>query len=152
MTTEQIIESCISAEEAQKGRGANIIPPPKEEPLWKQYLEKFHDPLIVVLLVVFLFSTGVSIYEYGWCGKSATTLLEPIGVLMALLLATGVGFLFEVKAGREFRVLNRAKDERLVKVYRTDSEDLSTQTGPQLCLVKKQDVCIGDIVRLESGR
>ena len=37
----------------KNGRGKNIIPPPEKEPLWKLYLEKFKDPIIIVLLVVF---------------------------------------------------------------------------------------------------
>ncbi len=152
MTTNEIIQSCLTEESARTGRGQNIIPPPEKRPLWRQYLDKFRDPLIIVLLVVFVFSVGVSVYELLHVeGKTASVLFEPIGVLLALLLATGVGFVFEVKAGREFDVLNRVKDSRPVKVYRRKQRADGQEAEPQLCMVRKQDICVGDIVRLESG-
>ena len=118
----------------------NIIPPPKPEPLWKGFLKKFADPLIIVLLVVFVFSSAVSLYEYAH-GSGTEVLFEPIGVLIALLLATGVGFILEVKAEREFRILNQTNDAAPVKVLRDG----------QFVEIPKMDVVVGDLVRLESG-
>ena len=89
------------SEAVRQGAGKNIIPPPEKEPLWKAYLEKFKDPIIIVLLVVFFLSVCVSVYELIFQGRTIEVLFEPIGVLVALLLATGVGFIFEVKAGKE---------------------------------------------------
>ena len=40
----------------RSGKGKNIIPPPEREPLWRAYLAKFKDPIIIVLLVVFFLS------------------------------------------------------------------------------------------------
>ena len=135
------------SERVLAGKGRNRIPPPEQEPLWRGFLRKFEDPLMVVLLVVFVFSVSVSVYEVLYVGKSVSTLMEPAGVLVALLLATGGGFLFEVRAEREFRVLNRKKDERPVKVLRR----VVGEARPQLRLIAKRDVCVGDIVRLENG-
>ncbi len=118
----------------------NIIPPPKPEPLWKGFLSKFADPLIIVLLVVFVFSSAVSLYEYAH-GSGTEVLFEPIGVLIALLLATGVGFILEVKAEQEFRILNQTNDAAPVKVLRDG----------QFVEIPKMDVVVGDLVRLESG-
>ena len=132
--------------EVLEGKGKNIILPPEKEPLWKLYLEKFKDPIIIVLLVVFLFSIIVAGYEILYMGKGWSILLEPSGVLTALLLATGVGFIFEVKAGKEFDILNKVKDERPVKVYRKQEKGHT-----HLVTIKKQDVVKGDIVKIESG-
>ena len=129
------------------GSGRNIIPPPEKEPLWKQYLEKFKDPIIIVLLVVFFFSVVVAIYEILYMGKGWSILLEPSGVLTALLLATGVGFIFEFKASKEFDILNKVKDSRPVKVIRRNG----AKGRPQVMLIKRHDVVVGDIVKLESG-
>ena len=48
-----------NSKEVLQGKGGNIIPPPEKEPLWKGVLEKFKDPLIIVLLVVLCFSVLV---------------------------------------------------------------------------------------------
>ncbi len=133
------------------GQGKNIIPQPEKEPLWKGYLKKFQDPLIIVLLVVFVFSVAVSLYEILEAGRSWLNIIEPVGVLIALLLATGIGFIFEVRADREFDVLNQKKDERPVKVLRWAQGANRKTDRPQMLQVKRSDVVLGDIVRLESG-
>ncbi len=130
-----------------EGRGKNIIPPPERESLFKLYLEKFKDPIIIVLLVVFCLSVALSLYEIFVMGDDMSLMFEPLGVLVALLLATGVGFIFEVKAGREFDILNKVKDARPVKVLRCEGDD----KRPVMLLVERQDVVVGDIVRLEGG-
>ena len=143
------ISSCLANDSAEvsSGKGKNIIPPPEKESLWKLYLEKFKDPIIIVLLVVLAFSIIVAAYEIIYMGKSWSVLLEPSGVMTAILLATGVGFIFEVKAEKEFDILNKVKDSRPVKVFRK-----ATSSGkPRLNKVLKQDVVVGDIVKLESG-
>lgn len=33
--------------ESRAKYGVNLLTPPKKDPLWKQFLEKFSDPLIV---------------------------------------------------------------------------------------------------------
>ena len=133
------------SEQVLGAKGRNVIPPPEREPLWKGFLGKFKDPLIVVLLVVFVFSIVVSTYEVFSQGASYSSYIEPCGVLVALLLATGVGFWFEVKAAREFDVLNQVKNRRKVKVIRRVGEKCQTMYVP------KHDVAVGDIVKLESG-
>lgn len=136
-----------NSEAVRLGRGGNIIPPPEREPMWRAYLEKFKDPIIIVLLVVFVFSVCLSLYEIFIMGEAWSLMFEPLGVLVALLLATGVGFIFEVKANREFEILNKVKDSRPVKVLRMEEGEQK----PRLMQIAKQDVVVGDVVRLESG-
>jgi len=143
------LKECLSndSEKVISGIGKNIIPPPEKDPLWKLYLEKFKDPIIIVLLVVFFFSVMVAVYEIIYMDKGWSILIEPSGVLVALLLATGVGFFFELKADKEFDILNKVKDARPVKVFRRkDARSL-----PRLYKIKKHDVVVDDIVKLESG-
>lgn len=143
------LKECLSndSEKVISGIGRNIIPPPEKDPLWKLYLEKFKDPIIIVLLVVFFFSVMVAMYEIIYMDKGWSILIEPFGVLVALLLATGVGFFFELKADKEFDILNKVKDARPVKVFRRkDARSL-----PRLYKIEKHDVVVDDIVKLESG-
>ena len=128
------------------GKGLNKIPDPEKEPLWKRYLEKFKDPLIIVLLGALCLSILVSAYEIYDTGNWRL-LFEPVGVLFAILLSTGVGFIFEVKADREFDVLNQVKDTQPVKVLRRPWRD----AHPQMYSIPKMDVVVGDVVRIESG-
>ncbi len=144
-TTDYLIEG---SEEVVQGKGRNIIPEVEKEPLWKAYLEKFKDPIIIILLVALGLSLGVSVYEMAYSGRDASCLIEPLGVLVAILLATGIGFIFEVKAEKEFKILNKAKDERPVKVLRLKRAGDKT---PQTYEVPKSDVCVGDVVVLENG-
>lgn len=130
-----------------EGRGGNVIPPANRQSLWRIYLEKFSDPIIIVLLIILLFSVGVSAYEVWWQHQPLTLFIEPIGIALALLLATGVGFVFEVKASREFELLNKVKDSRPVKVIRRSTE----QARAQVMTIAREDVVVGDVVRLESG-
>ncbi len=144
-TMDYLIEG---SETVAQGKGRNIIPEVEKEPLWKAYLEKFKDPIIIILLVALGLSLGVSVYEMAYSGRDASCLIEPLGVLVAILLATGIGFIFEVKAEKEFKILNKAKDERPVKVLRLKRAGDKT---PQTYEIPKSDVCVGDVVVLENG-
>ena len=142
------LNDCLSSESetVRNGVGKNIIPPPEKDPWWKLYLEKFKDPIIIVLLVVFFFSVVVAVYEGVYMDKGASVFIEPVGIMVALLLATGVGFVFEMKADKEFEILNKVKDSRPVKVFRKDEAG-----RVRLVEIPKQDVVVGDIVKVESG-
>ncbi len=128
-------------EESRRLHGQNIITPPPSEPLWKQYLEKFSDPLIIILLVAGAFSLLISFYEFYGLDKSADVFFEPVGIFMAILLATGLGFIFELKANREFALLNQVNDDEPVLVIRNGN----AQNIP------RKDVVVGDLILLETG-
>ena len=133
-----------------EGKGKNIIPPPEKEPLWKRYFAKFNDPLIMILGVALLLSCALVCYEIGWTNGSWNLVIEPIGILVAMLLSTGIGFIVELKAEKEFEVLNTVNDEEIVKVFRK----IKTSDGKyttRLVKVKKKDVCVDDVVRIEAG-
>ena len=116
--------------------GTNVLTPPRREPLWKQFLKKFNDPLIKILLVALCLSVGLSIYEYFWLKSGTAVLFEPLGILIAIVLATLVGFLVEVNANKKFRLLNQTDDHALVKVIR----------GGHITQVPRCDIVVGDIV------
>lgn len=128
----------VASSRAKHGR--NVLTPPEREPLWRKFVEKFKDPIIVILLVAMVLSFSVACYHY-WGGDSARVFLEPAGVLLAVLLATGIAFYFELKSEREFEVLNQVNDEIHYKVYR---DGVLTQ-------VLRADLVVGDVVVLEAG-
>jgi plasma-membrane calcium-translocating P-type ATPase len=114
--------------------GKNELTPPRRTPLWRQYLEKFNDPIIRILLVAVLISALVTIFE----GKS---LIDTIGIVLAVLLATGISFLTEYRSNREFEALNAMREDTGTKVIR----DGHAATIPMRQLVA------GDLVLLEAG-
>jgi Ca2+-transporting ATPase len=127
--------------ENRKKYGENILTPPEKESLWKQYLGSFEDPIIRILLVALVLSIGVSSFQV-WKGlETWAVFLEPLGVLIAILLATGVAFGFTVSANKKFDILNQVNDDTLVKVIRNSN----------VCAIAKKDVVVGDIVILETG-
>ena len=128
-------------EQSRRLNGANVFTPPKKTPLWRQFLAKFQDPLIIVLLVAGALSIGISFYEYYGLGESLAVFFEPLGIFIAILLATGLGFVFEVKAEREFAILNKVNDEEPVEVIRSGGA----------VRIPKKDVVAGDIVVLSTG-
>lgn len=134
LTDAQVLES-------RQKYGENSLSSVEGEPLWKQFLEKFTDPIIIILLVALVFSFGVSTYEYMVHNEGFDAFLEPIGILFAVLLATGVAFYFEHKANKQFEILNQVNDKIYYKVIRNE----------HITQVLKKDIVVGDIVILETG-
>lgn len=128
-------------EENRLKYGWNVLTPPKKTPLWKQFLSKFKDPLIIVLLIAGVLSIGISCYEYWSLGQGAGVFFEPVGIFIAILLATGLAFIFELKADREFAILNQVNDEEPVQVLRDGN----------VTQIPRKEVTVDDIVILNTG-
>ncbi len=128
-------------EESRSLHGRNILTPAAREPLWKKFLHKFSDPLIIILLVAGALSVSIAVYEHMVLGEGAGVFFEPAGIFMAILLATGLGFYFEVKADREFAILNKVNDDEPVRVVR----DGNTVEIP------KSEIVVGDVVMVNTG-
>ncbi len=129
-------------EESRRLHGENILTPPEKASLWSQFLEKFNDPIIKILLVAWLLSMIIAgVHCWGPEAKGFTAFLEPIGIFFAIMLASCVGFFFEMKANKAFDVLNTVNDDTFVKVIRERN----------ICQVTKKEVVVGDIVVLETG-
>ena len=121
--------------------GVNILTPPAKDALWVQFLKKFHDPLIIILLIAGVLSVGIACYERFALGKGPDVFFEPVGIFVAIFLATGIAFYFEMKADRQFAILNQVNDDEPVEVVR----------GGNVTTVPKRDIVVGDIVVLSTG-
>ncbi len=134
LTDSQVLES-------RNLNGVNILTPPQKESLWNRFLKKFADPLVVILLVAGILSVGISCYEYWGLNEGLTVFFEPVGIFVAILLATGLAFYFELQADREFAILNQVNDDEPVQVIRNGNATS----------ISKKDVVVGDIVILNTG-
>jgi Ca2+-transporting ATPase len=127
--------------ESRRQHGDNVLRPRSRESLWKRFLAKFADPLILILLVAGALSVGIALYEHFALARGWDAFFEPVGIFVAILLATGLAFLFELKADREFSLLNLVNDDEPVKVIRQHNARQ----------VPRRDVVTGDLVLLNTG-
>lgn len=114
--------------------GKNEITPSEKIPVWKQFLEHFKDPTIIILCVCAFISTIIGIYqnEFPWDG---------IGIFFAIIIATGVGFWSEYKADKAFETLKADNENIEVKVIRRND----------LQVISTRELVVGDIIELENG-
>lgn len=133
--------SAQEVEASRKEHGENILTPPAKAPLWLQFLDKFKDPLIIILIIAGLLSIGIAFYEYIGLGHGAAVFFEPGGIFVAILLATGLSFYFEYQADKEFAILNQVNDDEPVEVIRQSN---TTE-------VPRRSIVVGDIVVLNTG-
>lgn len=119
--------------DSREKHGVNLLTPPKRPSLWKLYIEKFEDPVVRVLLIAAVFSLIISIIENEYA--------ETIGIIVAILLATGIGFYFEYDASKKFDLLNAVNEETLVKVIRNG----------RIQEIPRKEVVVGDVLVLETG-
>ncbi len=126
LTDEEVLKS-------RKQHGENILTP-AERPSWiKLYLEKFEDPIIRILLIAATLSLIIGFFENEY--------IETIGIIIAILLATGVGFFFELDASRKFDILNALEQE----------EPCTTIRNNQIVKISRSKIVVGDIIILQQG-
>ena len=126
----------LSSAEVERSRaeyGENILTPPARTSLWKLYLEKYKDPIIQILLVAAVFSLVIATIEDNY--------IETLGIIIAIFLATTIGFLFERDAAKKFSSLTAMDDDTMVKAIRDGA----------VCLVPRREVVVGDYIVIETG-
>lgn len=142
MSQDKLYKGLTNAEvlESRKKNGVNILTPPKQDPWWKEFLDKFSDPLIVILLVAGVLSIGISFYEFFGLGQDWKVFFEPTGIFVAIGLATILAFIFEQKANKAFKILNQVNNDEPVEVMRNGT----------MTTIPRKDVVVGDIVILNT--
>ena len=127
--------------ESRNRHGDNVLTPPEKASVWTQFLEKFKDPLIKILLVALVLSIGIACYEAFWLNAGGKAFLEPLGIFLAVTLATVIGFVIELNANKKFEMLNQMNDDAAVTVVRDGN----------ITQVARRDIVVGDVVILETG-
>ena len=133
-TTEQYL-GLTDAEvtRSREQHGINVISPAVKEPWWKLYLAKFEDPVIRILIIAAVLSFIVGVRDGHYA--------ESVGIVVAVLLATGLAYYNEHRAEGEFDVLVKTDDDTPVKLRRNG----------QYVTVPKREVVVGDLVSLSQG-
>lgn len=131
----------VQVKESREKHGRNVLTPAAKESLFSLFLAKFKDPLIIILIVAGLASCGISLYEYYGLNKGTAVFFEPLGIFIAIILATALAFYFEMKADKEFSILNQVNDEEAVTVVRNGT----------VTQVPKSAIVVGDIIMINTG-
>lgn len=100
------------------------------------------DPLITILLSALVLSGAISFYQAVFMqAGSIEPFFEPLGIALAVLLATGVSYALEAANEKTFRSLNEVNDETPVKTIRNGN----------VCQIPRKDIVVGDVIILEAG-
>ena len=118
---------------SRREHGENTLTPPKRTPMWKLYLDKYKDPIIKILLIAAVISLALASIHGDY--------VETIGIILAIVLATTIGFWFEMDAAKKFNVLTALGEESPVKVRRDG----------KVIEIARKDVVVGDVVIIEVG-
>lgn len=138
--------------ESRRQNGRNVLTPVERDSNWKLFFERLTGPLghfipgwnngdalIFILEIAAILSVIVAYFESG--EKGFSVFFEPIGIIIAVFLATGVSFYFERRANKEFMLLNKVDDEEKVLVIRKG----------RYTKIAKKDLVVGDIIILTPG-
>ena len=122
-------------EESRKKYGDNNLTQIPPDPLWKKILGGFKDPMIMILLVALVIQVVLFIMgEADW--------FEPVGILIAILIANGVSSISEYKQENKASALKEEEEAKeTAKVIRDG----------KLAEIHVSEVVVGDIVYLQAG-
>ena len=115
--------SSQQVEESRKQHGTNALTQVPPDPLWKKILEGFKDPMIMILLValvvqVILFFLG----QAEW--------FEPVGILIAILIANGVASISENKQENKASALKEEEEAKSAhRGGRESTAEVKVSTG-----------------------
>ena len=122
------------AEESRQKYGTNRLSEKERMTFLKKYMEKFDDPIIIILLV----ALGINII-FTFLGK--VDWFECLGIFISVLIATLVGAFSEYKNEEEFQRIQNEAAKIKCKVYRDGN----------LVSLLADEIVTNDIVLLQAG-
>ena len=128
----------LSTADAEKSRiknGSNELTQLKQDSLFKKLLLGFTDPMIIILLAALVIQ--VILFAFG-----KAEWYEPVGILVAVIIANGVAAISEYKQENKARAL-KAEGEA--------GESANVLRDGKLCRLHVSEIVVGDIVFLQSG-
>lgn len=127
--------SIKQVEENRQKYGTNTLTQIPPDSLWKKILEGFKDPMIMILLVAL--AVQVVLFFLG-----ETEWFEPVGILVAIMIANGVASVSESKQEGKASALKAEEEAKeMTKVLREGN----------LQEIHVSEVVVGDIVYLQAG-
>ncbi len=128
----------LTAREVEESRakfGSNTLTELPPDPLWKKILEGFKDPMIMILLVALV--VQVALFFLG-----QAEWFEPVGILIAIMIANGVASVSESKQEGKASALKAEEEAK---------ETAKVVRDGKLTELHVSEVVVGDIVYLQAG-
>lgn len=130
-------ERCLSDEEAEQSRakyGSNKLTEVAAEGFWEKLWGNFGDPMIKILCVALIINVIFAcIGQAEW--------YEPIGIALAVILATFVSTFSEYRNENAFQKLQEEASRIRCRVYRNG----------EVVEIPIDDIVVGDYVMIQSG-
>lgn len=121
-------------EQSRKLHGDNIIHEAEQETVWDKFKGAFDDPMIKLLLVIAAIMAIMAVMGYAEFG-------EIIGIVISVLLVTGISAKTEIASDNEYRKLKDSTKKEVCKVHRDG----------KVVEVEINELVVGDLVILQSG-
>lgn len=121
-------------EQSRKLHGNNIIHEAEQETFWDKFKGAFDDPMIKLLLVIAAIMAIMAVMGYAEFG-------EIIGIVISVLLVTGISAKTEIASDNEYRKLKDSTKKEVCKVHRDG----------KVVEVEINELVVGDLVILQSG-
>ena len=137
--------SAGAVEESRRKYGSNALTRIPPTPLWKRILEGFKDPMISILCVALVIQVVLFVL-----GRNCLNVMpdvdaqwyEPVGVLVAILIANGVASVSESRQEGKASALKAEEEAKeTAKVVRDGA----------LQEIHLNDVVVGDILYIQAG-
>ncbi len=128
--------------ESKKKYGDNSMTEQAHESFWDKLKGNLGDPMIKILIVALLINVLLSILGYTHVIKEgAPEWYEPLGIFIAICLATLVSTFSEYRNENAFQKLQEEASRIMVKTYRNGV----------IAEVPINDIVVGDAILLQSG-
>lgn len=121
-------------EQSRKLHGDNIIHEAEQETFWDKFKGAFDDPMIKLLLVIAAIMAIMAVMGYAEFG-------EIIGIVISVLLVTGISAKTEIASDNEYRKLKDSTKKEVCKVHRDG----------KIVEVEINELVVGDLVIIQSG-
>lgn len=126
------IHKGLSEEEVrrrQKEQGKNVLNKKKKETLLQMFLEQFHDPMVIILIIGAILS--IFLKEY----------MDASIILVVIILNAIIGVVQEFKAEKAIDALEKLSEPKAYVIRDGFLKEINSE-----------DLVLGDIVELEAGR
>ncbi|MCB9645362.1 MAG: calcium-translocating P-type ATPase, PMCA-type [Deltaproteobacteria bacterium] len=130
-----------AVERARAEHGENRLPEVKPRRVWSMFLAALSDKTLLILIGAALLSLGVELLKARLQEGTTPHYIDGVAILAAVLIASLVTTLNEARAAKEFRLLNKAREDIPIKVLR----------GGHVRSVSIYDLVVGDVVYFDPG-